>query len=352
VLAEDLMPVHVPKLYFADLSRATADYVLLTECVPYGAADPSRPGVRVLPKCGKYQDDRLPNAHEYYFALFRAIAHIAAADKRGRFEPVLPCFVPATAPAAEPSDTPARSDMSRRWAKAQCAALRKFATIVAPHLFPRRLCSAAFLDEFEVKVADCAGYFDAAKHYASRDPDYSGLTHPNLQIDNGYFWTTSPEEAEPTGDGTVLEAGLLDWYNCQRALFAAIMMGCLSGAEPAVLAQHIGPLVRCFVDEYAKEGGPQIDAGSLLLQFQLLFVHTLVGSLTFIASDIYSEGPPRAEWASVRSKDNPRVMGRWNVRCRTVAILQQLAFWDIVDLHAVYVRFAEDCDAERAPRTQ
>ena len=51
VLAEDLMPVRIPRLYFGDLNRETSNYVLITECIEYGQ-DP------ILPKCGKYQDDR------------------------------------------------------------------------------------------------------------------------------------------------------------------------------------------------------------------------------------------------------------------------------------------------------
>lgn len=342
VLAEDLLPVRVPKLYFADLSRATSDYVLLCECIPYGAEDASRPGLPLLPKAGKYQDDRLLNSHDYYYALFRALARVAAADMCGRFDPVLQCFA-GGAPAAVSSDTPARRETARRWARDQCGALREFATEVAPGLFPSRLCSEAFLDELERKLGDCAPYFDAVKSFTARDPAYSALAHPNLQVDNAFFWR------DPDASGR-LEAGLLDWYGCARAPLAAVMLGSLSGAEPSVLIAHLGPLVQCFVTEYEREGGPRIDAATLLLQVLLLFVYTMVGSLTFIATDIYHEGPSRADWATVQSRDDPRVMGRWNVRCRTIAILQQLAFWDAVDLHALYVRFGRDWDAHRPVR--
>jgi hypothetical protein len=228
--------------------------------------------------------------------------------------------------------------------QAQCGTLREFATEVAPALFPRRLCSKVFLNELERKLCDCAAYFDAAKSFAGRDLAYSALAHVNLQLDNGFFLRINE------ADGSRLEAGLLDWYGCTRAPLAAVMSGCISGAEPSMLTSHLGPLVRCFVTEYAREGGPQIDAATLLLQVLLLFVHTMVGSLTCINTDIFQEGPPRAEWATVQSRDDPRVNGRWNVRCRVIAILQQLAFWDAVDLHAMYVRFGQDWDADKPVR--
>ena len=154
------------------------------------------------------------------------------------------------------------------------------------------------------------------------------MAHANLQIDNGFFWRTQSGE---------LEAGLLDFYNFTRAPFAGIFMGCLSGAEPDVLTAHLPGLMRCFASEYAAAGGPSIDADELLLQFQLLYVSTLVNSLTFIASDIYTEGPPRSEWRDISSKEDPRVMGRWNVRCRTIAIIQSLAFWQQQKLHATFM---------------
>ena len=59
--------------------------------------------------------------------------------------------------------------------------------------------------------------------------DYGALTHPNLQIDNGFYWRDA---------SGALQAGLLDWYNCGEMPFAAVLQGCLSGMEPHALAEH------------------------------------------------------------------------------------------------------------------
>lgn len=160
--------------------------------------------------------------------------------------------------------------------------------------------------------------FCQAISYALEKPEFSALTHPNLQIDNGFFWRS---------DGGELEAGLLDWYGLTRAPFASIFMGCLSGAEADVLTAHLEGLLSCFAAEYEKCGGPQIDPVELLLQFKLLYVMSMIQSFSFIDTDVYREGPPRPEWASIESKDDERVMGNWNVRCRVIAIIQGLAFW-------------------------
>ena len=34
----------------------------------------------------------------------------------------------------------------------------------------------------------CAQLFSLAQHYVATQPDYAALTHPNLQIDNGFYW--------------------------------------------------------------------------------------------------------------------------------------------------------------------
>ena len=63
-------------LLTAHYSLPTTSYSLLTTCY--------------LPtiNSGKYQDDRIVDAHLYYYALFRSMAQMAAADKQGRFDPV------------------------------------------------------------------------------------------------------------------------------------------------------------------------------------------------------------------------------------------------------------------------
>jgi len=337
VFLEDLLPVRIPKFYFADISRESTNYILITECVPYGEADGLVGAAavgKILPKSGKYQDDRLPNSHEYYKALMKGFGRVAGADKSGRFDEVIGFFAGGIGTGGTPklkiSDS--RRDMFVKRASGNFDALINFATVVAPNVFPREVCDPAFLQRTKQQCLECARYFDEATAYAFDKPDFMALTHANLQIDNGFFWRTAQGE---------LEAGLLDWYNFTRAPFAAIYMGCLSGAEPEVLSSHLESFMRTFAMEYVASGGPAIDPVELLLQFKLLYVSTLVNGLSFIESDILKEGPPQHEWRQVMSKEDPRVMGRWNVRCRLIAIMQSLAFWRAEDLHKTFMAWVK-----------
>ena len=108
VLAEDLLPVCIPRLYFADLCRETSNYILITECIEYGHG-------KILSKCGKYQDSRVKDVHEYYYALMKALARVAAADKQGAFEEVISSFVSGTTVRRSLPDNKARRLASQEW---------------------------------------------------------------------------------------------------------------------------------------------------------------------------------------------------------------------------------------------
>ena len=61
---------------------------------------------------------------------------------------------------------------------------------------------------------------------------------------------------------------------------------------------------------------------------------------------MYTEGVPRAEWPSIRSRWDARFMGRWNVRCRATQMVQSLGLWRLrqgtpLDFHALVMGWVE-----------
>jgi len=327
VLAEDLMPVRMPRLYFGDLCRDTSNFILIIECIEYGNGS-------IMEKCGKYQDKRLKGAHEYYYALMIALARVAAADKQGVFDEIINSFVNKSGHRPLP-DNNARRLANRERTIEMFDDLVEFQRL-APNLFSIDICEPNFLSNLRSELVQCSTYFTAATNWVGADDAYTALGHTNLQVDNAFFWRKSDEGG--------YEAGLLDWYNTTRAPFASIFLGCLSGAEPSVVADHLQGLMECFVSEYKTAGGPKISAEVLLLQYQLLSVQALVGSFSFITSDIYTEGPQRSEWPSVMNTDDPRVMGRWNVRCRTIAIIHQLTIWKLMNLGKIMLAWSKEIE--------
>ena len=158
-------------------------------------------------------------------------------------------------------------------------------------------------------------------------PELIALSHVNLQIDNAYFWRESEESDR-------LECGLLDWYNLSRAPAVSVWGGCLSGCDPDVLLTHEKALFRAFSDEYKRHGGPRVDASELLLLYHLSIPGQVVGMIPFITSEIYPQGPSKAEWPSIKSVWDPRIMGQWQCRCRVVALLQLCRYWHAGKIHS------------------
>ena len=111
-------------------------------------------------------------------------------------------------------------------------------------------------------------------------------------------------------------------------------MGAFSGCEASVLIEHEAGLMAAFCDEYYASGGPKLDAAEVLLMFKLAYAGTLVPSLAFIESEVYVEGPSKAEWPSITDRWDERIMGVWNVRCRVIAIVEMLSYFVDADLHS------------------
>ncbi len=188
-----------------------------------------------------------------------------------------------------------------------------------------------------------APHFTAVADYLSSRDELVALSHVNLQIDNGFFWRSGAGEAggevggEAGGAEPSLECGLLDWYGANRTSSVSVWLGCLSGAEPEVLVAHEDGLMRAFSEELYRWGGPLIDPNELKLQYRLAFVAGMPTMFQYIRSDILSELPEPSDWAGIADRWDPRVMGRWDLRCRLTAIIQALGFYRAVPLHSTFM---------------
>ena len=120
---------------------------------------------------------------------------------------------------------------------------------------------------------------------------------------------------------------MFDWYNFGRYPIVSVWEGCLSGCEPKVLIEHAPKMIAAFAEEYSKYGGPRVDPKELLLMYQLTTVNGLMGSTSFIESEIYAYGPSIDEWKEIESVWDPRIMNVWSVRCRVIALVQTLRYW-------------------------
>jgi len=305
VYLEGILPIPIPQYYFGDICRETTQYVLVTEKIAYG-------GGTILPPCGKYQDKLLgSDAHRYYYALLRALARIAGNDKKGVFDEYS-SFGPAPKPMQMTDKIRIRRQQANRSIVASSLnTLDNFVNNIAPQIFNDQV--KAEFGRVKESLLQCAPYLYDIQHYVTSDEKYTALGHINLQLDNAFFWER--------GDGE-LDCGLLDWYGCSRSPFVGIFQGCLSGAEPEMLAQHDRGFMECFCAEYQKAGGPAIDASELLLQYRCMYVVSIISSIQYIDGDIMKETPVAA-WRKIKTADDLQY-GGWNTRCRALALVQGL----------------------------
>ena len=78
------------------------------------------------------------------------------------------------------------------------------------------------------------------------------------------------------------------------------------------------------------------------LQLRLSFVTSFIGNLQYIESEILKDMPSQAEWNSVTSRWDPLVMGKWNVRCRTIGIIQLLGYYVKAPLYESFMEWVAE----------
>merc|ERR1712203_142524 len=78
----------------------------------------------------------------------------------------------------------------------------RFLSETGSMLYPGYVLGDSFKTKFRAVMSTLQAYKAELNYWKSRDPDYVGLSHTNLNVDNAYFWRRP--------DGT-LDCGVLDW---------------------------------------------------------------------------------------------------------------------------------------------
>ena len=281
--AEHPLPFSVPRYYFGDYSARTSNYILITETVPYGEAG-------IAPPCEKGYDHLLPDARERYLVLTRALAGLAAAHKDGRFgldvEAVFP--FPRNAPRARPAP-----DLDVKLEN-----LVHFVGETAPNLFPDWATKPEFLETFRADVLFGLEHADELAAWLHSDVDYVGLCHPNLNLDNAWFWHDAEGE---------LQAGLLDWGMTRQMAYAQAITGMLMFPEPEGYRDLVRDVLRVFIAELAREGGPRLDEAKMRQQLQVsLFMSTIQMVLGILVDQLTAV--PEAEYRTMADRFDARLL--------------------------------------------
>jgi len=304
-LLEGSLPFRVPKYYFGDVSNETTNFILITEQTPFADPDGRRPlaPLEVEGPYDKCMDWALRGeVSEYYYALVRAGGRMAGCYKAGKLGP-RPLLDAAFENfglrryedwGCRPKES---SGMGPAQISGKLAVAEDFVRNVASSLFP-----AAVLAEESIKVwrrvlKATDAYSAEIMWWLHRNQDYVALCHPNLNVDNAYFWRDADDQ---------LDLGIFDWGGVRANSLGFKLWYWLYCAEFDVLSKHLDGLVTCFIDSYRESGGPSLDAKELKLQ---VLVSSLTQAVNLLGTvpQIYRMCPAR-EFETISTRRDPRIV--------------------------------------------
>lgn len=233
-------PIAVPRALFADYHRDTGTGVLITERISFGAN-----GIdRQYHKCLDYE---MPEPLEHYAALLTALARLAGTQRSGRL-PELTAAFPLDVGAATVGERAPLSPAKLERRVDQLAELAQRGRGLLP------VCSPEFIARLRHDVPRFAQHERTIARLLAEDSDYVALCHWNANIDNAWFWR----------DTGLLRCGLMDWGCVGQMNLGMALWGAMSGAETDLWETHLDDLLRLFVTEFRRCGGPELDPVRLL----------------------------------------------------------------------------------------
>jgi len=243
-------PVTVPACLFADVESASGTGLIITERITYG-----RNGVEALhPKCMDYL---VPEQLEHYKTILRGLAKLSGTHRDGRLSRDFDTKFPYDSQQAS-----AMLAIPTPEAKLILRANRMFDFIERyPKLFPENVRTVVFREQFIRDIPDLVAAESRIKEALYSNPDLIAFAHWNANIDNCWFW----RDAQGT-----LQCGFIDWANAGQISAAQSINGAISGAEPFIWNEHLDELLKAYIEEYAAQGGRQLNLDELRLHILLI----------------------------------------------------------------------------------
>jgi len=320
-----LFPFRTPKFYWGDVCRETAIYMIIWEAIPYSKRDHECKPYDILPGLGKCQDFLLPNPADYYFKLFGAMGQLAAWDKLGRFNSIFgaaptydeAAYLQATKQSRQPQSKHSLEMTQQAVAKMVDRGI-DFVTNWAKNIIPKELHDMDKLLKMKEEILQMCPYFkDLSNYYQENCSDYIAANHANLQADNSFFWR------DEYGD---LSCGVLDWGGFARSPFCVRFLGCLSGADADDLLAHEEGILKCFVDEYERCGGPKVPVEEVVLRWHLAYITFAYDCSGWIERHVTKE-TSQEEFLSFTGMEDERFQERFYTRCGSMPTINCFTYY-------------------------
>jgi len=257
-----IVPVETAKYYFADYCTYTANYILITGKIAFGV-DPIEPAYH------KGYDFMVPDAREHYQVLTHALAQLVSAHKLGAMGYDIEEHFPYARAARDfwPS-TESAGRLDR---------LIDFIGRIAPQMFIAEGTTPAFLQQWRDDVLFGLANKDAVIAYLHADPDYTGLCHSNLNIDNAWYWRDVAGE---------LHVGLLDWGGTGQMSIGQALSSMLMMPEPEGYIALQRETIATFIAEYRTASGLELDPETLQFHYKASVFSTAIWIIVDYVTDM------------------------------------------------------------------
>jgi hypothetical protein len=257
-----ILPFATAKYYYGDFASETCNYILITERINY-SVPPIEPAYK------KGYDHLVPEVEEHYRVLAAALAGLVAAQKTG----ALGCDVEQIFPFARA----ARDFQPIPHPERNVDKLVDFIGRIAPQLFVKGASDPTFLRQWREDLLFGLTHKDAVIAYLHEDVDYTGLCHPNLNLDNAWFW----RDAEGA-----LKVGLIDWGGAGQMSIAQALSGMLMMPIPELHLKLVRQTIDAFIDEHERRGGLRLDREKLLFHYKASVFSTAICTIIAFVVDM------------------------------------------------------------------
>ncbi|MBU6392981.1 MAG: hypothetical protein KGQ75_00245 [Sphingomonadales bacterium] len=279
-----IVPVETAPYYFADYCTHTGNYILITGKIAFGV-DPIEPAHR------KGFDFRVPAADEHYQVLTTALARVVAAHKTGAMGLDIEDIFPYPRGARD------------FWQSAESAGridrLVDFIGRIAPQLFIKEGTDPAFLQRWREDLLFGLANKDAVIGWLHADPDYTGLCHSNLNIDNAWYWRDA--------DGK-LQVGLLDWGGVGQMSIGQALSSMLMMPEPEAYIDLARNTIDRFIADYQAAGGIELSAEKLRFHYKASVFSTAIWIIVDYITDMLFQFPEES-WAAMANRFDDQLTG-------------------------------------------
>jgi hypothetical protein len=302
-------PIPVPKCYFADYDSKTCSGLLITERIAYGEGRIER----CYDKCLDYE---LPNPLGHYRALTKTAARLAGFHKAGKLGEEADRQFPFD---PKKIDVGSRIPYTPEQLQEKLRKLQSFAA-AHPQLFPGEIGSPQFLERFVREAPLVLEHELAIRSYLNEREDYIALCHWNCNLDNAWFWVDEQGE---------LQAGMLDWGSVGQMNVAQSFYGMTCAAETDFLNQHRRDLMKLFVEEYRRNGGPALDLEEFNFLVKLSIAVLGIAWILDAPSLIEAQIP---DVHTVKDRRDPKLRNDFLARAQLQLLVVMLNEWLVEDI--------------------